>query len=63
MVVENLCGLPHKSDGVNIGAVSEIEARNPVIGRRRGSGALRPRAGRARRVQKLAGKPGRKHLP
>ena len=32
MVVEDLRGLPHKSDGVSIGAVGEVEASNPVIG-------------------------------
>src|SRR5215471_18087096 len=33
LIVENLRGLSHKSDGVNIGAIGEIKARKPVIGR------------------------------
>src|SRR5215831_2558562 len=44
LVVENLRGLSHKSDGVNIGAIGEIEACKTVIGRRQadpGGGILR----------------------
>ena len=33
MVIQNLGGLPHKPDGVDIGAVREIETGNPIVTR------------------------------
>src|SRR6266566_7411442 len=31
LVIQNLCGLSNEPDGVNIGAVSEIETGNPIV--------------------------------